>query len=549
MRQETRVTTRAGKTAEAAIKQIAAQELQAEKGRMQEWKQIVMQEVGHELQAIRQAHEEAMEAQRHGFNVEIEMVKERLRQEEMQSALFANEIKALKAQKQAPDQRPSQDTPTARKMPAAQPSPKPNDGTKSRNKRDEIDKIGDSQSPGSSQGQVDISATPDPPSSSTNSRVKRRDYASVAASKPVKIPEQPWTQVSYGTRKSKEKQSSPGSKQEQLGRRILFPRDSGQERSEADLMLALNEALQQAGVETYIRFSRVRYAPSGAISALHTEKADAGQLIPQRSNLLIRAAKSVDPAVVGVEILEHWQRLKVHGMPLERYLGEGKMGLLKREVESATGIQLKTLPRWLISESGLKEQLEFDNKRGSAIVITVSGESEAKKLFASGLRFGGVVKVVEKYWESGPSSVCMTCCGIGHERMGKCGDRVPKCVICAGPHKIEDQRCRVTGCNKGAGKVCVHVTVQCANCGGGHSANSNRCTLRQKAEKEARRKKTPDKGKAKVVETNEERDKAYDEASLSPDMDLETEEWMGEEEEESSSQDEIPEGRDHTKDY
>ncbi|MCJ1348444.1 hypothetical protein MMC31_006676, partial [Peltigera leucophlebia] len=328
MRQETRVTTRAGKTAEAsvvssptvrsrtisrttlvngllttlaeaAIKQIAAQELQAEKGRMQEWKQIVMQEVGHGLQAIRQAHEEVMEAQRHGFNVEIEMAKERLRQEEMQSALFANEIKALKAQKQAPDQRPSQDTPTARNMPAAQASPKPNDGTKSRNKRDEIDEIGDSRSPGSSQGQVDISATPDPPSSSTNSRVKRRDYASVAVSKPVKIPEQPWTQVNYGTRKSKGKQSSPGSKQEQLGRRILFPRDSGQERSEADLMLALNEALQQAGVETYIRFSRVRYAPSGAISALLTEKADAGQLIPQRSNLLIRAAKSVDPAVVG----------------------------------------------------------------------------------------------------------------------------------------------------------------------------------------------------------------------------------------------------------
>ena len=126
-------------------------------------------------------------------------------------------------------------------------------------------------------------------------------------------------------------------------------------------------------------------------------------MIPQRSNLLIRAAKPVDPAVVGVEILEHWQRLKVHGMPLERYLGEGKMGLLKREVELATGIQLKTLPRWIISESRLKEQQEFDNKRGSAIVITVSSESEAKMLCASGLRFGGVVKMVEKYWESGPS--------------------------------------------------------------------------------------------------------------------------------------------------
>ena len=166
-------------------------------------------------------------------------------------------------------------------------------------------------------------------------------------------------------------------------------------------MLALNEASQQAGVETYIRFSRVRYAPSSAISALLTEKPDAGRLIPQRSNLLIRAANSVDPAVVGVEILEHWQLLKVHGMPLERYLGEGKMGLLKREVESATGIQLKTLPRWLISESRLKEQQEFDHKRGSVIVITVSGESEAKKLCESGLRFSQVVKVVENIGSQG----------------------------------------------------------------------------------------------------------------------------------------------------
>ncbi len=79
-------------------------------------------------------------------------------------------------------------------------------------------------------------------------------------------------------------------------------------------------------------------------------------MIPQRSNLLIQAAKSVDPAVVGVEILENWQRVKVHGMPLERYLGERKMELLRRKVESATEIQLKTLPQWLISESQLKEK-------------------------------------------------------------------------------------------------------------------------------------------------------------------------------------------------
>ena len=46
----------------------------------------------------------------------------------------------------------------------------------------------------------------------------------------------------------------------------------------------------------------------------------------------------VDQDIVGVEILEHWQCLNVHRMSLERYLGEGSMDLLKREVESSTGI-------------------------------------------------------------------------------------------------------------------------------------------------------------------------------------------------------------------
>ncbi len=225
---------------------------------------------------------------------------------------------------------------------------------------------------------------------------------------------------------------------EYQGKKILFPRETSAHRmSEADLMLVLNEVLQKAGEGLHTRFCRVRYSPSGAISALLTEKANAGVIISRLSNVLIRAAKSVNPAVVGVEVLEHWQRLKVHGMSLERYLGEGSIELLKREVESSTGIQLKAFSRWLISESRLREQQEA-GKQGSAIVITVKGEVEAKKLCASGLRFGGVVRVVERYWEAGPSSVCMRCCGIGHERMGSCKDRPSKCIICAGPHKVED---------------------------------------------------------------------------------------------------------------
>ena len=91
-------------------------------------------------------------------------------------------------------------------------------------------------------------------------------------------------------------------------------------------MLALNESLQKAGIPAYTRFSRVGYSQSGAISALLTEKSSAEQLVNNYSNIIIKAAKAVDAGVIGVEALERWQKLKVHGMSLARYLGEGKMG-------------------------------------------------------------------------------------------------------------------------------------------------------------------------------------------------------------------------------
>ena len=290
------------------------------------------------------------------------------------------------------------------------------------------------------------------------------------------------------------------------------------------------------------------------MSALFTKKANAGSKIPQLSNVLIRVAKTMDVAIIGVEILEHWQRLKVHRMSQERYLGEGSMELLKQEVEFSTGIQLKVLPCWLINKSRLREQQETGNKRGSVIVMIVKGETEAKQLCASGLRFGGVVRVVERYWEAGPSSVCMKCCGIGHERMENYGDWPPKCVICAGPHKVEDHYCGVTDCNKGKGKICVHVTAKCANCKGSHAANCSRCVSRHKADIKARKEKKikEKRGKEKVKadsannEAEDERRKESPPADI--EMDLEDKRWaQSSEVEESEFYDN--ESQDHTKKY
>ena len=98
-----------------------------------------------------------------------------------------------------------------------------------------------------------------------------------------------------------------------------------------------------------------------------------------------------------MKVLKHWQHLKVYRISLEKYLSGRKIELLQWEIESSTGIQLKTLLRWLISKNCLIDQQKSENKRGSTIIITIKEKLEAKHSCASGLQFGEVVKVIEKY--------------------------------------------------------------------------------------------------------------------------------------------------------
>lgn len=139
----------------------------------------------------------------------------------------------------------------------------------------------------------------------------------------------------YKNRKTNPQQSTKSSiKLEYQRRRILFLHGIlGQEITEDDLILALNKVLLKAeeGLDTW--FYRVRYGLFEPISVLLTKKANVGLLIPRLSNVLIWIIKTVDFRIVEIEVLEHWQWLKVHGMRLERYLGEGMIELSKREVE------------------------------------------------------------------------------------------------------------------------------------------------------------------------------------------------------------------------
>ena len=57
VRQETHGRTRTTQIAEAILKQIASQEFQAKKGKMQVWKQMIMKKVALELQTVKELAE------------------------------------------------------------------------------------------------------------------------------------------------------------------------------------------------------------------------------------------------------------------------------------------------------------------------------------------------------------------------------------------------------------------------------------------------------------------------------------------------------------
>lgn len=86
MRQEIREAAGTRKNAEATLKQIAIQEFQAKKGKMQIWKQMIMQEVAEEFKT-----------QKECFQLEIEVVKEQLQEIEEKAAKLEKQIALFKA--------------------------------------------------------------------------------------------------------------------------------------------------------------------------------------------------------------------------------------------------------------------------------------------------------------------------------------------------------------------------------------------------------------------------------------------------------------------
>jgi len=255
-----------------------------------------------------------------------------------------------------------------------------------------------------------------------------------------------------------------------------------------DISSEVNRALFEANVPYFVRIQGVTKNTRGCLSTITTPGATAEMLIRYRE-IVIKAARKVDAGIVDIETNELWEKVKMHGVNFDRYLGKktgGGLEKLRAELQAENeGVVLPLAISWIGGPKDVHKKKE-EGKKASSVVFAVKGSKMAEKVLKGGLRAAGVRFEVERFMAAGPDSFCGVCSRWGHIE-AKCGAlKMPACMLCAGRHLTKDHKCNVVGCKANAGQNCAHNVDKCVNCKGNHIAKANDCVKKQEAIKVAR---------------------------------------------------------------
>jgi len=205
--------------------------------------------------------------------------------------------------------------------------------------------------------------------------------------------------------------------------------------------------------------------------------------------IVLKAVRKVDAGIVDIETNELWERVKMHGVNCDRYLGKktgGGLEKLRQELQAENeGVVLPLAINWI---GGLKDvqKKKAEGMKASSVVFAVKGSKMAEKVLKGGLRVAGVRYEVERFMNARLDSFCRVRRRWGHVEV-KCGAlKMPACILCAGKHLTKDHKCNVVGCKANAGQNCTHNVDKCVNCKGNHFAKANCCVKKQEAIKTAR---------------------------------------------------------------
>jgi hypothetical protein len=249
----------------------------------------------------------------------------------------------------------------------------------------------------------------------------------------------------------------------------------------------MNNAPSYVGVQNIQRNDR------GTLTLVTTPQVSAKTIVAHYHEVLIAAITSVDRDAVDVRAHEAWTTLKIHAIPLRRFMGRGTEGIqkLRAEIEAENpGVVIPRAVRWLGNPRRIKERYHDGDIQKSSAVFVVKNPDKAKEILERGSVFvGGSKYVVEPFVDDGPDSLCAKCCEWGHIQE-KCQSPHPRCGLCAEVHLTADHKCRMPSCTA-KGSNCLHTDLQCVSCGREHPAASPTCPARREAIQRAREARPP----------------------------------------------------------
>ena len=161
-------------------------------------------------------------------------------------------------------------------------------------------------------------------------------------------------------------------------RRLILRRDESvplPRKMDQEIASVINRALFRQQAPAHIRIMNVRRNAKGAITAITHQNATAEMALLYR-DIIISAARTVDMGVIDVEGNESWERLKIHAVPLIRYMGKGTEGLqkMREEIQAENeGVAIPAQVRWLANPRTIKERRQNGEITASSVVFVVKG--------------------------------------------------------------------------------------------------------------------------------------------------------------------------------
>ena len=261
-------------------------------------------------------------------------------------------------------------------------------------------------------------------------------------------------------------------------RRLMPWRDEGvplPKQMDQEIASATNRAVFHQKAPAHIRVMNAKSNALGTMTAI-THANSTGAREQRSGDVIITAVPTVDQRVIDVEKNESWERLKVHAIPLVRYMGNATEGLQKMRYEIHTGNEEVTVPvqvRWLESLPIIDERSQMREISASSVLFVIMGTNVARRLVRKGMKAAGVWYRVELLMTAASPSRCEHCCGRRHIQ-SKCIGK-PTCGSSSGPHHSSDHKCNVVRWAAKGGALCSRTQEKCPDCSGNHIAFSSWC--------------------------------------------------------------------------